>query len=359
MANEQPSWKRINMGEILPCQSFLRKKDGEILKLSTIGGVEVGQDCYYLPIDDVINVIKDYPVEKSEDERIINNIRKVIGWYRDIFTEESLTPEEYQEIDAWLEKQSEHKPTAEEVLIKAGLKPYKDGNQWCVLLGDNIQEGVCGFGNTIEDALYAFLKDLIASQGEQKLNGTFVNVDDVREDFVQEVYRVLDADSTNDRANQIIDAFDNLPTVAIEKKGEQKRQMPLVKSVSTDFKNRLGTLMHYTSVDLEKEENQQLLNEAAEELLQLAYSDKANEIALASAKTWEESMAILMAANNAYRRGQKDINNQKQWMPSEEQMVALDGICSYIRNKADWEISQDMVSDLYKLSEQLKKLREE
>ena len=58
------------MGEILPCQSFLRKKDGEILKLSTIGGVTVGQDCYYLPVDDVINVIKDYPVEVNEDEEI-------------------------------------------------------------------------------------------------------------------------------------------------------------------------------------------------------------------------------------------------------------------------------------------------
>lgn len=49
---------------------------------------------------------------------------------------------------------------------------------------------------------------------------------------------------------------------------------------------------------------------------------------------------------------------QSQWKPSKEQMVALDGICSYIRNKADWEISQDIVSDLYKLSEQLKKLKE-
>jgi hypothetical protein len=61
--------------------------------------------------------------------------------------------------------------------------------------------------------------DVIAwleKQGEQKLDGTFVNVDDVREDFVNEVYRVLDADSTNDRANQIIDAFDNLPTVTIK-----------------------------------------------------------------------------------------------------------------------------------------------
>jgi len=56
----------------------------------------------------------------------------------------------------------------------------------------------------------------LEKQGEQKLNGTFVNVDDVREDFIDEIYRVLNADSTNDRANQIIDAFDSLPTVTIK-----------------------------------------------------------------------------------------------------------------------------------------------
>ena len=66
-------------------------------------------------------------------------------------------------------------------------------------------------------------KKWFEKQGEQKpvMEGTFVNVDEVRDDFMQEVYRVLDADSTNDRANQIIDAFDNLPTVTIEKQGEQ------------------------------------------------------------------------------------------------------------------------------------------
>lgn len=59
----------------------------------------------------------------------------------------------------------------------------------------------------------------LEKQGEQKptMEGIFVNVDEVREDFMQEVYRVLDADTTNDRANQIIDAFDNLPTIAIQK----------------------------------------------------------------------------------------------------------------------------------------------
>lgn len=57
----------------------------------------------------------------------------------------------------------------------------------------------------------------LEKQGEQNLviEGTFINADEVRENFMQEVYRVLDADFTNDRANQIIDAFDNLPTIII------------------------------------------------------------------------------------------------------------------------------------------------
>jgi hypothetical protein len=27
-------------------------------------------------------------------------------------------------------------------------KIFPDGNQWCVLYGENLQEGVCGFGDT-------------------------------------------------------------------------------------------------------------------------------------------------------------------------------------------------------------------
>lgn len=37
-----------------------------------------------------------------------------------------------------------------------GLTPYKDGDQWCVLWGANIQEGVCGFGKTPIDAIIDF-----------------------------------------------------------------------------------------------------------------------------------------------------------------------------------------------------------
>lgn len=70
---------------------------------------------------------------------------------------------------AYLEKQKGQKSiSAEAVLVRAGLKPYKDGNQWCVLAGDNIQEGICGFGDTIEDALYEFLKEVLDLQKEQK-----------------------------------------------------------------------------------------------------------------------------------------------------------------------------------------------
>ena len=52
-------------------------------------------------------------------------------------------------------------------MVKAGLKTYKDGNKWCILVGDNIQEGFCGFGDTIDEALYQFLIDVIEHQKYQ------------------------------------------------------------------------------------------------------------------------------------------------------------------------------------------------
>ena len=33
---------------------------------------------------------------------------------------------------------------------------YPDGSMWCALYGDNIMEGVCGFGETPSKAMYAF-----------------------------------------------------------------------------------------------------------------------------------------------------------------------------------------------------------
>ena len=41
-----------------------------------------------------------------------------------------------------------------------GAKLSKDGNQWCFLWGDNIQDGVAGFGDTIRDAALDFYNNV-------------------------------------------------------------------------------------------------------------------------------------------------------------------------------------------------------
>lgn len=35
-------------------------------------------------------------------------------------------------------------------------KVFPDGNAWCALYGENVQEGVCGFGDTPADAVHDF-----------------------------------------------------------------------------------------------------------------------------------------------------------------------------------------------------------
>lgn len=41
-------------------------------------------------------------------------------------------------------------------------KLSKDGDQWCVLFGDNLEEGVSGFGKSPEKAMKAFDEAWIA-----------------------------------------------------------------------------------------------------------------------------------------------------------------------------------------------------
>jgi hypothetical protein len=42
--------------------------------------------------------------------------------------------------------------------VVLGLKPFLDGDQYCVLWGNNIQDGVAGFGKTPVEAMAAFEK---------------------------------------------------------------------------------------------------------------------------------------------------------------------------------------------------------
>lgn len=39
---------------------------------------------------------------------------------------------------------------------------YVEGNQWCALLGDNLQDGVSGFGDSPADAMWDFDKQWFA-----------------------------------------------------------------------------------------------------------------------------------------------------------------------------------------------------
>ena len=48
--------------------------------------------------------------------------------------------------------------TMQQFVIVQMLKPriFVDGGRWCVLYGDNLQEGIIGFGDTPIDAVIAF-----------------------------------------------------------------------------------------------------------------------------------------------------------------------------------------------------------
>lgn len=48
-----------------------------------------------------------------------------------------------------------------ELLVIEKLKPQfsKDGNQFCFLFGDNLQEGIAGFGETVALAISDFVKN--------------------------------------------------------------------------------------------------------------------------------------------------------------------------------------------------------
>ena len=47
-----------------------------------------------------------------------------------------------------------------ELNLVALLRPrvFIDGNKWCVLYGENLQDGVAGFGDSPIEAVYAFNK---------------------------------------------------------------------------------------------------------------------------------------------------------------------------------------------------------
>lgn len=72
---------------------------------------------------------------------------------------------DYEQLQSIINNQLEphlYKIKMWQCITSLGIKPYKDGNQWCYLYGDNIQDGICGFGETITKAALNFYENLNA-----------------------------------------------------------------------------------------------------------------------------------------------------------------------------------------------------
>lgn len=54
-------------------------------------------------------------------------------------------------------------PTMWACIAALGVKPYKDGDMWCFLYGDNLQEGIFGSGQTIHQAAVDFYLEVMSS----------------------------------------------------------------------------------------------------------------------------------------------------------------------------------------------------
>lgn len=95
-----------------------------------------------------------------------------------------------------------------------------------------------GCGSDYDTVEGRYSKLLRYQQKQPECSSSLIDVDAVREDFIAEVYRVLNADSTNDRANAIIDAFDSLPTVS-----QEQPKVDLEKAVLRVYESWMGGTM--------------------------------------------------------------------------------------------------------------------
>ena len=68
--------------------------------------------------------------------------------------------------------QTEQEKADFSMIVMLGLKPRRDGNMWCFLWGDNLQEGVAGFGPTVKSAAQSFRDNLYKPLSEVKKGPT-------------------------------------------------------------------------------------------------------------------------------------------------------------------------------------------
>ncbi len=75
---------------------------------------------------------------------------QIVRGIADLFYQASVTASQAAQ-DACITEQEKQRPS---VLFRPTIAP--DGPKWCALYGENIQEGVCGFGDTPDAAMRDF-----------------------------------------------------------------------------------------------------------------------------------------------------------------------------------------------------------
>lgn len=121
-------WRMIAKGEKLPCDSFLMRKDGTMTSMVTGAGVTVGQDAYYLPVEE----LRSLPKEENKDERMIQYFKDLTPFDKaeELYEKYGFS---HKDAIAWLEKQGKQKSidelTPQETMDIAVAKCFEQGEQ--------------------------------------------------------------------------------------------------------------------------------------------------------------------------------------------------------------------------------------
>lgn len=113
----------------------------------------------YIDADKLIAEIERLKKENGKDGRPSNVAEMLYSHFLSLITSLQQEQPDYKE--------------AVQLVFEEELTPFKDGNQWCFLLGRNLQDGICGFGDTILDAAVDFYKDYTNTKihiGELKIS---------------------------------------------------------------------------------------------------------------------------------------------------------------------------------------------
>ena len=111
-------------------------------------------------------IITDWKGIDDVEKHLVQCFKSMNGEYYEEEELEEIAKEEaeanldiFREIFAPVVAEAESS-VVERICDAIGAKLSLDGNSWCVLLGENLQEGVSGFGDRPYEAFVAFIKEV-------------------------------------------------------------------------------------------------------------------------------------------------------------------------------------------------------